>query len=154
MFISTRRSGYTLRGTQFAQGRFLILMVCSGKLSSGEACPCEGPRHSSGVLANEFRGSAGLSRVKAIVRYASLRQCGHFMMGSARIAGQRVTLSGAYGGDGLTRTVNHEVYAQGIDLPGRLYELWNTGGGWNGAGSEAGEMRAWALENFPQGVRR
>ena len=43
-------------------------------------------------------------KLYACVRHVSLRQLGHWMMGSARIAGQSVTVSGAYGGDkGLPR---------------------------------------------------
>jgi hypothetical protein len=89
--------------------------------------------------------------IKAIVRHTSLRQCGHFMMGSARVHGARITLSGSYGGDGLTCTVPDAVYTDyGVELPRELVAAWSHGGGWNSAGSEAGEMRKWALENLEE----
>ncbi len=86
--------------------------------------------------------------LRAIVRYVRMRQLGHFMMGSARIGSQRITLSGSYGSDGLPVSVPDEVYQMGAELPGELYNAWNNGGGWNGAGSEAPAMRQWALATF------
>jgi hypothetical protein len=72
------------------------------------------------------------------------------MMGIARIYGQSVTVSGSYGGDGLPCRVSQEIYDRArVELPDRLYKLWANGGGWNSAGSEAEEMRKWALENLP-----
>lgn len=86
--------------------------------------------------------------IRAIVRHTSMRQLGHFMMGFARVLGHRITLSGSYGGDGLTCTVPDAVYDAGIELPGELREAWNNGGGWNSSGSEDPMMRKWALENL------
>ena len=84
------------------------------------------------------------SPIRGIVRKVALRQFGHWMMGTARIKGHSITMSGAYGGDGLTVDVPLEVYAMGVPLPQGLCDAWNTGGGWNSAGSEAPAMRAWA----------
>jgi hypothetical protein len=72
------------------------------------------------------------------------------MMGNARVHGHRLTLSGSYGSDGLPDTVPAEVYARGVELPDELYNAWNNGGGWNGAGSEAPAMREWALEHLAE----
>jgi hypothetical protein len=55
-----------------------------------------------------------------------------------------VSLSGAYGGDGLTRSVPRPVYEIGTDLPDELRKAWNEGGGHNSAGNEAPLMDAWA----------
>jgi hypothetical protein len=44
--------------------------------------------------------------IYAIVRTVALRQCGHWMMGSARIQGTTYTVSGAYGNDGLPMRIN------------------------------------------------
>ena len=71
-------------------------------------------------------------------------------MGSAVVGKHRLGLSGSYGSDGLPKSVPDEVYEAGIELPQELYDAWNHGGGWNGAGSEATAMRAWALANFPR----
>ena len=86
--------------------------------------------------------------IRAIVRHTSMRQLGHFMMGFARVLGHRITLSGSYGADGLVCTVPDAVYDAGVELPGELREAWNTGNGWNSAGSEAPAIRKWALANL------
>jgi hypothetical protein len=87
--------------------------------------------------------------LRAIVRYVRMKQFGHFMMGSAVVGKHRLILSGSYGSDGLPYTVkDDEVYEAGVELPQELFDKWNNGGGWNGAGSEAPAMRAWALDIF------
>jgi len=75
-------------------------------------------------------------------------QFGQFMMGFARVHGHRITLSGSYGSDGLTCNVLDAVYNAGVELPAELRDAWNSGGGWNSAGSEAPKMRQWALANL------
>jgi hypothetical protein len=95
-----------------------------------------------------FRASNISYPIRAIVRHTSMRQLGHFMMGFARVHGHRITLSGSYGGDGLICTVPDAVYNAGIELPVELRDAWNSGGGWNDAGSEAPAMRKWALSNL------
>ena len=92
-------------------------------------------------------------KIRAIVRYVRMRQMGPWMMGAARVHGESITLSGSYGSDGLPCSVADEVYQIGVELPDELYQAWNTGGGWNGAGSEAKTMRAWALKTFPRPKR-
>jgi hypothetical protein len=128
MFITTRHSGYDRDGGQVASGRFLLLVQPEKYEDSGMP-------------------------IRALVRFASLHQLGHFMMGSCRAFGHTIQLSGAYGGDGLPRGVPREVYDKAIDVPAELIAAWNTGGGWNGAGSEAPAMREWALKTFPDGSR-
>lgn len=86
--------------------------------------------------------------VRAIVRKVAMSQFGHFMMGTARIKGHSLALSGSYGADGLILSVPQEVYSLGVILPNYLYNAWNNGGGWNSAGSEASAMRAWANANL------
>jgi hypothetical protein len=78
-----------------------------------------------------------------------MSQFGHWMMSSDRYAGHRITLSGAYGADGLTRDCpDREMWDQLTPITPELYDAWNNGGGWNSAGSEAPMMRRWALENL------
>ena len=120
MFVTMRRAGYNRSGEQVASGRFLIL--CQ---------PADAPIGTR-------------PEIRALVRFASLRQLGHFMMGQARAFGHKITLSGAYGNDGLPRDVPREVWEQATPVPAALIEAWNKGGGWNGAGNEAEAMRAWA----------
>ena len=66
--------------------------------------------------------------IRAIVRKVAMHQCGHFMMGFARVKGERITLSGSYGSDGLPKTVSDKVFNEGIPLPDDLRERWNKGG--------------------------
>lgn len=65
------------------------------------------------------------------------------MMARVVVAGEKLSLSGPYGNDGLICDVPQAVYDLGTNLPPDLYDAWNTGGGWNSAGREAPAMRAW-----------
>lgn len=124
MYIKPTRSYYTPSGEQrAARGLFLLLVQDKEK-------PCNA------------------ENTRAIVRKVALRQCGHWMMGSCRIKGEEILISGAYGSDGLPKSVSSRVFAEAIPLPAELYEAWNKGGGWNGSGSEATAMRVWALANL------
>ena len=70
------------------------------------------------------------------------------MMGTARAYGHTITISGAYGADGLPRTVPQEVYDRAVAVPQSLLDALNNGGGWNDVGSEAPAMREWTLDNL------
>jgi hypothetical protein len=87
-------------------------------------------------------------QIRALVRKVSMHQCGHFMMGRARIGKKTIGLSGSYGGDGLTVSVPRDIWERGLPLPKELHDAWNKGGGWNSAGSEAPLMAEWALANL------
>lgn len=172
MFITSKYAGYNRHGEQVAAGLFLILMQpdsyyqneclkCGHNFESKglyEYCPncgCNGfpPEdvYRTGLQTlrkREWKSGCNVP-IKAIVRHTSMRQFGQFMMGFARIHGTRVTLSGSYGGDGLTRSVPKQIYERyGVELPSELYQAWKYGGGWNSAGSEAPKMREWALANL------
>lgn len=86
--------------------------------------------------------------IRGIIRKVAMKQLGHFMMGTARIKNQSITLSGSYGNDGLTCSVPMEVYLMGKELPKWLVDLWNKGGGHNSCGNEANEMRIWAIDQL------
>ncbi len=92
--------------------------------------------------------------IRALVRKVAMHQCGHWMMGSARAFGHRISLSGSYGGDGLPTSVPQEVYDRATPVPQELIDAWNKGGGWNSAGSEAPAMAEWALKTFPERGKR
>lgn len=94
--------------------------------------------------------------IRAIVRRARLSQCGHFMMGRVVIAGYPISLSGGYGGDGMSNSafdlLDKTPYWPGLweklhPVPPELREAYRQGGGWNAPGSEAGAFREWALKN-------
>jgi len=76
------------------------------------------------------------------------------MMGTARVGGRSITLSGSYGGDGLPCNVPWDVYLRGEPIPQELQQAFWTGGGHNSAGSEAPAMRKWALETFGKEKKR
>lgn len=90
----------------------------------------------------------GRDNFRAIARKVALRQCGPWMIGTARIKGESIRISGAYGSDGLPCTVSEKVFAAGVDVPGWLYDAWSNGEGWNSSGNETNAMRAWAIETF------
>lgn len=146
MFISGS-GGYNRDGEQFYKGRFLCLFN------------------------NPFDNSA--KELRACVVQTKFTQLGHWMMGSAKIRGYSIGLSGSYGSDGLPLTlyrhfigvevVNGKKEAQYkgfndeekrniwdnlIPLPSELYDAWNKGEGWNGAGKEGPAMKEWAIANF------
>ena len=100
------------------------------------------------ILMQDKDGDCGPDNFRAIVRKVALEQLGHFMMGTARIKNTSITISGAYGSDGLPVSVPKEIYDMGIDIPAKLYEAWNKGGGWNSCGNEAEAMKEWDLETF------
>jgi hypothetical protein len=123
MYLTNCRSYYDVDGQQHARtAEFLVLLQSKAR-------------------------PLGADNFRAVIRKVALRQCGHWMMGSARIAGERVVLSGSYGADGLPVNVSEAVYAKGVDVPRELYDAWSKGGGWNSCGSEAPAFRAWALEH-------
>ena len=165
MFITSKYSGYNRHGEQVAAGLFLILTephpsskqfpmmsdTCSDCGQSRDAHYDAQGNTMPDATCKYFRPSYINYPVKAIVRHTSLGAFGNFMMGSARVHGHRVVLSGSYGGDGLPCHVPDEVYQNyGIKLPAELYNAWKDGGGWNSAGSEASAMRKWAIENITE----
>jgi hypothetical protein len=112
---------------------------------------CEQHKAESAALGcRYYRPKANNYPLRAIVRYVRMRQMGHWMMGSAKVGQHRITLSGSYGSDGLPCSVPDDVYDAGVELPAELYQAWANGGGWNSAGSESDQMRAWAKSTFPK----
>ncbi len=120
MFLTSEApcySGYYNRhGEQTASGRFLIL------------------------------ASDDANNLYGCVRFVRMRQCGHFMMGSAQIADKRVILSGSYGNDGLPLDWNRDLTDKARAKFVRLTEseaqaYWHPEhAGWNSTGSEAPDM--------------
>lgn len=103
--------------------------------------------------------------LRALVRFVSMSQLGHFMMGRATIGKFRITVSGSYGNDGLPRSVymptdkhadiwkdKHEesiyIWSRAVKVPDELAKEYWKGGGHNSSGSEADNMRKWALANL------
>lgn len=133
MFI-TGEGWYAPDGTQKAKGKFLMVI--------------EDP--------NPGKKRAEL---RACVRTVTLEQLGHWMMGQADLAGQRITLSGSYGSDGLPITLRHKefnedmakhVWENLVRIPEDLQTAFWEGGGHNCAGAEAPRMKEWALANLKE----
>lgn len=182
MFIQQSQGGYNRHGEQFSRGRFLLVFShnmhkweeqnnrphvdLKGQwfdVTNGDGfvikvqCTCDTPSYYLKYCkahAHEYKTMPpALDRVLyACVRHVSLRQCGHFMMGSARIAGQSITVSGSYGSDGLPgdyETLTPAARAKLCQLPADLTDTFWRGGGHNSAGNEAPAMQKWALAVFP-----
>jgi len=137
MYIRPTISGYDSSGQQVARRGFFLLVFAHNKFKWSEE---------TGKHWREFPPE--LEReLYACVRKVALRQLGHFMMGTARIAGQSVTISGAYGNDGLPcdyETLTPAARAKLTPVPPDLTKAFWKGGGHNSAGREAPAMREWA----------
>jgi hypothetical protein len=116
MFIKTDYSHCDRTGQQLAGGLFLWVMT----------------NHEHRELRPGLR---------ALVRHVRMSQCGHFMMGTVRVAGESFIVSGTYGSDGLPDNVPEDIWLLGHPLPPELEEAF-----WNG--SEGPAMRKWALQNL------
>lgn len=82
---------------------------------------------------------------RAIVRQVALRQCGQFMMGFARAYGHSITVSGAFGGDGLPCDVPMEVYERATEIPADVLAAYWGIDDWAGKGGEGkAVVRSWA----------
>jgi hypothetical protein len=128
MFITQKSGGYDRHDQAFSSGKFLLFMQPNDEWE-------------------KYR-TFGREKIRCLVRSCALRQLGHWMMGTVRIKGKSITVSGAYGSDGLPKSVPREIWELGVELPQDLYDKWAKGGGWNSAGSEAAEVREWARNTF------
>ena len=102
------------------------------------------------ILIQSEDRECGPTNFRAFIRTIGLKQCGHWMMGTARIFNESITISGSYGNDGLPKTVSEKIFLKGFPVPEDLYNEWAYGAGHNSAGSEAESFRIWALENYKQ----
>lgn len=129
MFLNGHR-WYGRDGEQRARGSFLILFSAAEK-APGRCC----------------------RELRALVRHASLSQCGHFMMGAVHVAlpsGKvRIGLSGTYGDDGLPCDAPAELWERLHPVPQEIAEVyWHDNTGHNSAGREAESMHEWAKNHM------
>lgn len=90
----------------------------------------------------------GKGKLWACVRSCALSQCGHFMMGTIRIGGKSITVSGAIGSDGLPldlQTVPTAYRDRLIEVPEAIAAIYWKDDGWNTIGSAGMTLRDWAL---------
>lgn len=130
MFIKQGRSWYTSSGEQRARGPFLL--VASSDENKG-----------SGYVPGGLR---------AWVRHVELRQAGHWMAGDLTLhtadrKEHRVYLSGSLGGDGLPKSLPHDVWETGIPIPYDLVCVLANDDGWNRVGWAGGPLLEWARAN-------
>ena len=117
-------------------------MKLSSHVMPNAECPsCE-------RVSSEPSWNAPFEDIRCLVRHVELHQCGHWMMGDMTVHGEKISLSGAYGCDGLPRDVKRKTWEKALPLPAHLIEALKTGGGHNGVGTEGMPIREWAIENL------
>jgi hypothetical protein len=123
MFVANTYGGYNSHGEQVAHGLFLLLF-------------------------NSPEFMTGDRELRAVIRHARLRQCGHFMMGSCQVGPARITLSGAYGSDGLPGDPPAGLWERLHPVPEELCQAYWSGSSHNDAGPAGPSLRAWARANL------
>lgn len=134
MYIKNQRCWSTADGQQRASGSFLMLF---SREPGGE--------------------------IRAAVRHVKMKQLGAWMMGLVTLYGVKVSVSGAYGNDGLAGDPERKFEAfegQGPEearavwlkltpLPAELtYKIWTDDTGHNSPGRSGEDVRKWALEHI------
>jgi hypothetical protein len=141
MYIEPARGYYAGTEQRTSRGRFLLLLQPRLDLTQPYDCKLGDP--------SPLQRECSAENTYAVVRKVALRQLGHFMMGRVNLCGKWHSVSGAYGSDGLPMSVD-KLPSDAVKLPRELFDKWSRGGGWNGPGNEATDMRTWALATFPQ----
>ena len=93
----------------------------------------------------------GKPRLWAAVRSCALSQFGHFMMGTIRIGGKSITVSGPIGHDGLPldlQDVPLTHHARLTEVPADIAALYWADDGHNDIGSARTALQQWAKETF------
>ena len=170
--------GYTRDGQQTAHGTFMLVFAADDervRIGGNVCCWCgtrqDAPisevcprrrwasleRHDDRLEFSYYGdGEHGwmprrASALYAIARRVRLSQLGHFMMGSVRIVDSIITVSGAYGHDGLPCSMNEltpRARAKLTRVPDELaVKFWNSGGH-NSSGSEGLAMAAWGRKTL------
>lgn len=132
MYLTNEGTTY-YRGTEQCHSRAPFLILFSG---------------------SEKYTASGKPVLYAAVRKVALRQCGHWMMGSARIAGTRIPISGSCGADGLPceyDSLSPAVRSKLMPVPEDTAIVYWSDDGHNTIGKAAPTVRAWAIEHF--GIR-
>lgn len=89
------------------------------------------------------------SEIRAVVRKVALKQWGHWMMGTARMFGESITVSGSLGSDGLPQTVSQEIFDRACLIPEEVLQVWKQDTGHNGIEAKThNALSLWAKENL------
>lgn len=93
----------------------------------------------------------GNGKLWGAVRRVQLHQCGHFMMGAARLGRHRIGLSGPIGHDGLPLDLQDcppEWRPRLVEVPEEVAARYWKDDGHNDVGKAAPDLRTWALANL------
>ena len=114
-----------------------------------DRCGTQFIRKANYLLLLQTKDSVHRTGLRAVVREVALKQWGHWMMGTARVFGESITVSGSMGNDGLPRTVSDELFAKGFPVPADLVKIWGKDKGHNGLEPQTiTAFQTWALENI------
>lgn len=146
-YIGGSKSGFTYydSGSQrHSRGSFLLL-ACDH--SDRMILPGGDDDRPEVIQLGKIGGHRYYARLYGCVRTVALEQLGHFMMGTARVGGQRIVVSGAYGSDGLPLDwdgLTSRARRFFIPVPPKASVAYWQGNGWSGAGSEYDTLAKWA----------
>lgn len=152
MFIGNANGGYTRDGAQWGRGSYLLLFSGSGV----SIIDANGPPETRERVHCPDHGR-DYPALYACVRVVALSQLGHWMMGRARVADSKVSVSGPYGHDGLPGDLDkltHRARALLVRVPDAETLAYWHGGGHNSTGTEAPTLRQWARAHYKQLTRR
>jgi hypothetical protein len=79
----------------------------------------------------------------ACVRKVAMSQCGHFMMGTARVGGQSICVSGPIGNDGLPlnwEDLTDRAKQEFVRVPDDVATAYWADDGWNDVGKARGVL--------------
>lgn len=155
MFITHKWSGYNRHDEQTAAGQYLILAAEELPRTHTDACISysyvdeQEPTGRRNVYGKCVDRDAHIPNDKlwGCVRFVRMTQCGQFMMGTAQVGSERITLSGPYGSDGLPKDwkrLSPAMRARFIPLTdAEAQAYWHPETpGWNSTGSEKDAMQA------------
>lgn len=131
MYFNNVKGGYRRDNEQWSSGDFLML----------------------------FCGPTGDRDMRACARFVRMHQTGHFLMGRVYLGGRWVSLSGAYGQDGLPMNapigphaslskITTACWNTLLPVPKDLQDAFWRGGGHNSTGNEAPALATWATANL------
>lgn len=140
MFFNGSTTYYDSSGQRAGRAKYLILA------NDWSTYICEDAECS---MSYQTHSHTRIGKLYACVRKVAMRQCGQFMMGSARVGDSTIILSGPYGSDGLPEDydkLSASSRARFTLVPDAIADLyWHPEhSGHNSAGSEARAMVEYA----------
>lgn len=138
MYVGQSYTYYSGSEQRASRGDFLMIATFDTDVDYQEICEECGEHHK--VLF-------------ACVRKVAMGQFGHFMMGTARVGGQSLTVSGPIGHDGLpmapwnTRNLSDDMIARYfVKVPVNVAHAYWTAHGWNDCGEATPVLRSYGRQ--------